>query len=232
MTKKKDPSALLKRGRPPKSSTPPGATPSKPAPSSTPSPNVSPVSSNPLSDLAKRVLAERAGDPARAQTPGGKKAASTGTATDTPKKKKEITPVDPDIAKALAGVMADSEAEAAAMAVPAEHAEKTRANVSRILKFGWEFYFVREGVDMFPGWAVLLIAHIGAAAATIRPNMEGISKWFDEVRGKVKTPPKVYDEKKPEAPHHKEDKATQKPPLVTTTPDGDPIKAPEKERIL
>jgi hypothetical protein len=160
----------------------------------------------PLKDLAARIVAERGGDPKLAKEPKAK-SDSKPTAAKAPEKKKEMEPVDLETVDALAGAMAAGEAEAAAIAVPSDHADDVRKRSAGILKFAWKYHFIQNGINGFPSWAILLVAHFATLLMILSPNKDRIVSWYNDFTGKVPDPKakgndgKVVDEKpKPSVP--------------------------------
>ncbi len=189
---------------------PPSVDPKKPAVVS----SVTPEKSD-LKGLAARVLEARAGNPEKARTPAAKK--PDAKKPDAKKVTRDVEDVDPDVADSLAGVLADGEASLGSMFVPPEKQEKVEKLGSRILKYAWKYHFIQNGVNGFPSWAVLLIAHIGFFAALVLPNKEKIGEWWDGMTGKLK----------PKPTPHNVPTAEQKPdhtakPATTDGPDGPP----------
>lgn len=142
--------------------------------------------------MAASILAAREGDPSKAKKPTPKGPAPETPGKDTTVKdvkKKAKTPAeeaDPEIADTLAGVLADGEASLGAMLVPPDKEDKVQKLGSRMLKYAWKYHFIQNGVNGFPSWAVLLIAHLGFAASLIAPNKERVMGWWDDLLGKIK----------------------------------------------
>lgn len=142
-----------------------------------------------VSGLLAAVSAARQGDSKKAKA---SKPMTPQTAKDKKagKAKTEAPEFDEDLAENLAGAIAKSEAALGALFVDEEKAG-TILRASDTLKFGWQYYFIKEGVNGWPSWLVLTLTHLGFLATILALNKDAAIKWAQNIRaqlfGKKKT---------------------------------------------
>lgn len=217
------PGALNKKTLAKAASTPPPSKP-KATPPATVEPVVSSTSSEApakketLKDLASRVLADRQGDPSKARKVTAKPAAADPLKKSPAAKeaRRTMEEADPEVADALAGVLADGEASLGAMFVPDDKAERVQSFGSRILKYAWKYHFIQNGVNGFPSWVVILVAHLGFGAALILPNKERLEDWWKGLSGKLEIKPTQHTPAKEAPSQHKAVYAAKGTTLVPT----------------
>lgn len=138
-----------------------------------------------MDNLAAHILESRAGDPSKAKQGRGR---PPGAKNKEQKKKEAETKEDMETAESMAEVLAEGEAGFAYFFVPDDKSEAFEKRSSKVLKTGWKYWFVENGVESIPAWAVLLIAHLVLVAGIVKGNWDRLEEkwngWFGKVEKK------------------------------------------------